>query len=137
MSRESTVRWGWLRFMYVYTIVGAGGFGLGLLAIPGTIRSVAGTPSGDAVTVGVTGSLYLAFGLVSILGLRAPLQCVPVLLMQLVYKVVWFVAVLLPLLVAGKVPAYALVVAGVFATYVIGDLIAIPFARLFAKPSDG
>ena len=33
MSKEPQIRWGWLKFMYVYTIVTAGGFG-DRIAIP-------------------------------------------------------------------------------------------------------
>lgn len=33
------IRWAWLKGMYIYTIVGAGGFGLGIIFIPGFMRS--------------------------------------------------------------------------------------------------
>ena len=136
MSKETGVRWGWLKFMYIYTIVGAGGFGLGIIAVPEVIKSVFSLPDGDPITLGITGSVYLSFGLLAILGLRAPLKYVPILLLQLSYKVVWFVGVILPLLVAGKFPTYAIAIAVIFATYVIGDLIAIPFSYVFGKQSN-
>lgn len=31
VSKEINVRWGWLKFMYIFTIVVAGGFGLGAI----------------------------------------------------------------------------------------------------------
>ena len=34
MSKDINVRWGWLKIMYIWTIVGAGGFGLGIIVIP-------------------------------------------------------------------------------------------------------
>ncbi len=34
MSKEFNVRWGWLKGMYIYTIVGAGRFGLGIIFVP-------------------------------------------------------------------------------------------------------
>jgi hypothetical protein len=136
MSEEIKVRWGWLKGMYIYTIIGAGGFGLGLIVIPNVMKSVFGWPNQDPVVLGITGSVNLAFAILSILGLRSPLKFAPVLLLQLCYKVVWFVGVALPLLVAGEFPAYAMVYAGIFATYIIGDLIAIPFSYVFAKQSD-
>jgi hypothetical protein len=108
MSRDIKVRWVWLKIMYIYTIVVAGGFGLGVIVIPDVMRSVFGWPSGDPIVFGVTGSVYLSFALLSILGLRSPLKFVPVLLLQLSYKVVWFIGVILPLLVAGKFPMYAI-----------------------------
>ena len=136
MSREINVRWGWLKGMYVYTIIGSGGFGLGAIAIPNVMESVFNWPNQDPIVLGVTGSVNLAFAILSMLGLRSPLKFVPVLLLQLCYKVVWFIGVVLPLLVAGEFPRYAIVHVAIFATYIIGDLIAIPFSYVFAKQSD-
>lgn len=31
MPSDASVRWGWLKAMYIYTFFGAGGFGLGML----------------------------------------------------------------------------------------------------------
>jgi hypothetical protein len=136
MSKDANVRWGWLKLMYIYTIVGAGGFGLGIIVIPNVMKSVFRWPSQDPIVFGVTGSVYLAFAILSILGLRSPLKFVPVLLLQLCYKVVWFIGVILPLLVAGEFPMYAILLVIIFATYIIGDLIAIPFSYVLAKQSD-
>ncbi len=133
MSNEMNVRWGWLKGMYIYTIVGAGGFGLGIIVIPNVMRSIFGWPSQDPIVFGVTGSVYLSFALLSILGLRSPLKFTPILLLQLTYKVVWFIGVILPILFAGKFPTYAILLVVIFATYIIGDLIAIPFSYVFSK----
>ncbi len=136
MSKEINVRWGWLKGMYVYTIVGAGGFGLGIILMPNVMRSIFGWPGQDPIVLGVTGSVYLSFALLSILGLRSPLKFVPVLLLQLSYKVVWFIGVIIPILVAGTFPAHAILLVVIFLSYIIGDLIAIPFPYVFAKQSD-
>ncbi|MCJ7832857.1 MAG: hypothetical protein MUQ20_00535, partial [Deltaproteobacteria bacterium] len=85
---------------------------------------------------GIVGSVYLSFGLLSILGLRSPLKFAPILLLQLSYKVVWFIGVLLPILFTGKFQTYALPYVVIFATYIIGDLLAIPFSYVFAKQPD-
>ncbi len=124
--------------MYIYTIVvGAGGFGLGIIAIPDVMRSIFGWPNQDQIiSFGVTGSVYLSFALLSILGLRSPLKFAPLLLLQLTYKVVWFIGVILPILFAGKYPTYALLFTAIYVTYIIGDLIAIPFSYVFAKQPD-
>jgi hypothetical protein len=135
MTKDFNIRWGWLKFMYWYTIVGAGGFGLGIITIPDTMRSVFGWPSQEPIVFGITGSVYMAFGILSVLGLRSPLKFVPVLLLQLFYKVIWFIGVILPMLVSGEFPTYGLLTVIAFATYVIGDLIAIPFAYLFSDES--
>jgi len=136
MPKELKVRWGWLKGMYIYTIIGAGGVGLGIVVMPDGMRSIFGFPSQDPIVFGLCGSVYVAFGLLSILGLLSPLKFSPILLLQLCYKVVWFIGVILPILFAGKFPNYALIYVVVFATYIVGDLIAIPFSYVFAKQSD-
>lgn len=122
--------------MYIYTIVGAGGFGLGIILMPDVVRSVFGWPSQDPIVFGVLGSVYLSFAILSVLGLRFPLKFTPVLFLSLCYKVIWFIGVVPPLILAGKFPTYALLYVAVFASYLIGYLIAIPFPYLFASHSD-
>ena len=136
MSQDNKVRWGWLKGMYIYTIVGAGGFGLGIITMPDAIRTIFGWPDQDPIVLGVTGSVYLSFALLSILGLRSPLKFAPVLLLQLSYKLVWFIGVILPIVMTAKFPSYAILYVVIFATYIIGDLIAIPFSYVFGKQAD-
>ena len=40
MSKDINVRWSWIKGMYIYTIIGAGGFGLGIIVMPNVMRSV-------------------------------------------------------------------------------------------------
>ena len=136
MSGEFKVRWGWLKFMYIYTIVGAGGFGLGIILAPDALGSALGWPVQDPIVLGITGSVYVAFAILSLLGLLSPLKFSPVLLLQLCYKAIWLIAVILPLLIAGRLPGYAVLTVVIFATYVVGDLVAIPFGYVFAKEPD-
>jgi len=81
MNKDLNIRWEWLKIMYWYTIVGAGGLGLFIIVIPENVRSLFAWPTQDPIVYGVTGSVWLAFGLLSILGLKSPLKFVPVLLM--------------------------------------------------------
>lgn len=136
MSTDTKIRWGWIKGMYIYTIIGAGGFGLGMIVAPEFIKSMLQLPVGEPITFGICGSVYLAFALLSILGLRSPLKFVPILLLQLCYKSIWFIGVVLPLVITAQFPSYAIFNAIIFATYIIGDLIAIPFPYVFAKQSD-
>ena len=136
MAGEIKVRKNWLRGMYIYTIVGAGMLGLGIIIMPGTIKSLFGWPNGDPIPLGIVGCIYAAMGILSILGIRSPLKFSPVLLLQLFYKSIWFIGVAIPLLVTGQFPAHGTVFAVIFATYIIGDIIAIPFAYLFAKAAE-
>jgi len=136
MDKDTDVRWKWLKGMYILTIIHAGGSGLGIILMPGFIRSLFGWPDQDPIVFGILGSVWVAFGLLSILGLRSPLKFSPLLLLQLTYKLVWFIGVILPLLIAGQFPAYATGYVFFFTVYIIGDLIAIPFPYVFAKESD-
>lgn len=122
-----------MKFMYFYTVVSAGLLGLGVVLAPDSVISMMGWPSQDPIIFGVFGSVYVAFGLISILGLRSPLKFVPVLLLQLTYKTVWFLGVALPLVMKGEFPTHGYIFAAIFLTYLIGDLIAIPFSYVFGK----
>ncbi|MBN1637045.1 MAG: hypothetical protein JW920_11050 [Deltaproteobacteria bacterium] len=133
MSEYIKIRWGWLRGMYIYTIVSSGFLGVGIIVMPEVIKRKFPWPVEEPTAFGIIGSIYVAFGLLSILGLRSPLKFVPVLLMQLCYKIVWFVGVLVPLLVTAHFPSYAISMVIIFATYIVGDVIAIPFSYVFAK----
>jgi hypothetical protein len=136
MATQKKIKWGRLRFMYWYTIIGAGSFGLGIILIPDTMRSIFGWPDQDPIVYGITGSVFLAFGLISVLGLRSPLKFVPILLLQLCYKSIWIVGVILPMLVLGDFPSYGILSLVIFLTYIVGDLLAIPFSYVFTKQSE-
>ena len=133
MAEPVPVRTRWLKGMYLYTILVAGGFGLGLLASPATMQVMFGWPEQDPLLLGIAASVYVAFGILAILGLGSPLKFVPVLLLQMCYKIIWFLAVFLPNLMAGRVAQYGWILAVIFATFVIGDLIAIPFATVLKR----
>jgi hypothetical protein len=133
MAKEQKIRRGWLKFMYIYTILGAGFFGLGMVFLPSLVQSVFGFPSEDPVVFGINGSVYVAFAILSILGFRSPVKFSPVLLLQLLYKSIWLICVMLPIFYKGEIEKYAVMTVVIFATYIIGDLIAIPFSYLFRK----
>ena len=135
MSKDSRIRWGWLKAMYIYTIVGAGAIGAGMIIMPELIKATFQLPTNEPISFGILGSVFAAFGLVSILGLRSPLKFVPVLLLQLCYKSIWFIGVVFPILLTGHFPGYAMPFVLIFASYIIGDLIAIPFHYIFARES--
>lgn len=136
MEKEITIRWTWLKVMYAYTIIGAGSFGLGVLIMPEKIKSMFAWPVNEPIAFGIIGAVWLAFGLLSILGLRSPLKFVPVLFLQLSYKTLWFLGVFLPLALKAQFPEYGLMTVIIFISYIVGDLIAIPFPYLFGKRYD-
>jgi len=131
MEGNVSIRRGWLKVMYLYTLVVSGGMGLGMILFPDTIQSILRFPPQDPVMLGACGSIFLALGLISLMGLRSPLKFAPVLLLELVYKPIWLVAVALPLFLEGRFPFYVVTMSAVFITFIVGDLIAIPFSHLF------
>ena len=133
MESNVSIRWPWLKAMYIYTFFGAGGFGLALLVFPATVQSMLRFPPQDSVVLGLYGTVLLASGLIAIPALFFPLKFVPLLLLQLVYKPIWLAIVAIPLFLKGQFPLYVVVISAVFLTYIIGNLIAIPFSYLFSK----
>jgi hypothetical protein len=133
MENRYNVRDSWLKGMYIYTALGAGLFGLGIIIIPETIADLLNLPHQEPISYGIIGSVYLAFGIISILGLKSPLKFVPILLLQMSYKIIWFLGVILPLVFKGQLPQYAIINIVIFASFIIGDIIAIPFKYIFEK----
>ncbi|MBN1223600.1 MAG: hypothetical protein JXB23_10140, partial [Candidatus Aminicenantes bacterium] len=120
MNMSIKIRWGWLRFMYVFTLVGAGGIGLGIVFMPGVMIKIFNFPEQDLVILGIVGSTNIAFAILSVFGLKSPLKFVPVLFLQICYKGVWIVGIFLPLLLKGNMPNHALVLLLIFLAFIIG-----------------
>ena len=120
-------RWGWMRFMYALNLLAAGV--PGLLVLFGPVFSLSSVPQ-DRLYFGVLGSIWLTIGALSVLGLRRPLQFSAIFVVQIVYKVVWFVAVLLPLAVAGELRFDAVPLAAFFALAIVVCSVATPWAYL-------
>jgi len=133
MKNNVVVRTAWLKAMYIYTLIGAGGFGFGLLVFPSRVQSILRFPPQDPVLLKLYASVLLAAGLIAIPALRSPLKFVALLLLQLVYKPIWIATVAIPLFLKGQFPLYVVVISAVFLVYIIGELIAIPFSWLFSK----
>lgn len=121
-----------LRVMYAWTILVAGAFGVAMLIAPEAVKTRYGTTC-DPVVYGIAGSVFLAFALLAALGFREPVRYSPVLLLQLVYKVAWILAVAVPLALRGQYPATEYQTAAIFMLTVVGDFIALPYGYLAAK----
>lgn len=89
---------------------------------------------------GVGSSLLFGMALVSALGIRYPLQMLPVLLFELLWKVIWSATVWLPQWSAGQMTADVLESAPSILAGVIIVPIVIPWSYVFAnylkKPGD-
>lgn len=125
-----------LKIMYIYTIIIPIIFGLGIIILPDVMISLFGWPEQDPLVFGTIGSVFVAFALLAVLGLRDPHKFIPILLLQLFYKVIWFIGVVIPLLITGEFPMYGLLYVIIFATYIVGDIITIPFSDLLKKKSE-
>lgn len=130
MSGVKRIRIFWLKLMYSLTIVIAGSLGAILLISPGSTQWIFGTVCPHILS-GMIGSVFLAFALVSVLGLKNPVKFVPLLLMQLLYKSAWLCFVAFPPLITKTIAIEIIPVIAVFLAVVIGDVIAIPFHLLF------
>lgn len=96
MSEVSTLRLYVLRATYLLVAVG-----LGSLIGPGLID-----PPADMEHMrGVVHALLGAVGLLALLGLRYPLQMLPLLFFELAWKAIWILAIGLPLRSAGALDA--------------------------------
>ncbi len=133
MSQKFNIKYGWIKIMYWYTLIGAGLSGLGIILFPEKMIAINNFAPQDPMMFGVVASVWLAFGILSIFGLRSPLKFLPVLLMQLFYKSIWIIGVIFPLALQGKLSPNDVVFVMGMLTYVIGDLIAIPFPYVFAR----
>jgi hypothetical protein len=129
-----------LVFMYWYTAIGAGSFGLAIILLPSLtgdiVRVLMPFPEQDPFVFGYMGSALLAFGILGALGIFRPRKFVPVLMLQLVYKSIWICGVIIPNAVRGEHPVYAILFAAVFLTYIIGDIAVIPFRELMEPEKD-
>ena len=68
MFDDSNVRWGWLKFIHIFTIVVTGGFGLGVILIPNVIASMYRMLKEDPIVLGIVGGVSVAFRILAILG---------------------------------------------------------------------
>jgi hypothetical protein len=122
-----------LKALYLYTVIGAGMTGLWALFAPQSFVAAFAIQGADPYLLGMVGAVDAGFAAVALVGLRAPDRFAPVFLLQLVYKSLWLIVVFAPRAVHGA-PGPAWLVAAVFASYVVLDLIALPFASLLVRP---
>jgi hypothetical protein len=132
MPNTPRVRLGWLRFTFLYTLIGAGAGGLAIVFGLPLVGSLLEIPAGDPYFVTAVGCGWIGFAAVSLLGVREPMRFAPVLLVQLVYKTAWLLLVFAPRVVEGHVPLYAWGLAATFVSYVVLDAIALPFGYLLS-----
>jgi hypothetical protein len=88
----STRRVNVMRFGYAFI-----GLGLAIVKWPDLIQNAHTVP----VTEGVVLCMLTAMSLLAFLGIRYPVQLLPILVFEVAWKLIWIAAVAVPLLVAG------------------------------------
>jgi hypothetical protein len=112
-----------LRIVYLIIAVG-----LGLVIWPGVIHH----EQPWSVAQGFVNCMLAAFGLLCALGIRYPLQMLPVLLWELAWKTIWLLVVALPAWRAG--PLDQAMLENLFAVGIVVIIpIAMPWAYLVEK----
>ncbi|MEH7254591.1 hypothetical protein V7111_20995 [Neobacillus niacini] len=97
MNEVSLFRLYLLRAQYLFIIVG-----LAIFRWPEVIQQVISQDKSWELKEGVVICMLTAFSALLILGLRYPLQMLPLLLWELVWKSIWLLIVALPLWTAGQ-----------------------------------
>jgi hypothetical protein len=78
-------------------------------------------------------SLYAAYAPLLLLGVRFPLIMLPLFLLQILYKLIWLIAVGYSLWSAGRLNAAAIGSIKFFASIVVLDFIVIPWPYVLEK----
>lgn len=103
--------------------------GLGVMIWPGLID-----PPADLEHMrGVVRALLGAIGLLAVLGIRYPLRMLPLLFFELTWKVIWIVAIGLPLRSAGALTEATSATLFDCAFGVVVCVVAIPWRYVFAN----
>jgi hypothetical protein len=123
MQTVSLTRLYMLRIVYLIIAVG-----LGLVIWPGVIHH----EQPWSMAQGFVNCMLAAFGLLCALGIRYPLQMLPVLLWELTWKSLWLIVVALPAWQAG--PLDQAMLENLFAVGIVVIIpIAMPWAYLIDK----
>ena len=82
---------------------------------------------------GIAFSLYAAYALLMLLGVRFPVRMLPLLLLQISYKLIWLIAVGYTLWSSGHLNPDAIGTVKFFASIIVLDLVVIPCPYVFEK----
>ena len=93
MTELSLLRLNLLRAAYAFVAIG-----IGLVIWPAIFSHPAGWP----LMSSVVSCMMAGLSVLALFGLRYPLQLLPVLLFELVWKTIWLLAVALPLWTSGR-----------------------------------
>ena len=92
-----------LRVMYAINLLGGGVPGAVMILAPTWALANMFPGTQDPAIFGMTGSIWFAIGIASILGLFQPNLLKSVFLLQMIYKSIWVGAVAVPLMLTGDI----------------------------------
>lgn len=123
-----------LKIVYLIIIVVEIPLGLLMLITPDLVIDLLGFPRiQDPLIFGVAASIWLTFGVLSILGYRNPMKFVPILLFQFTYKCIWFIGVIIRQAILGQIQPYGVLMIVIFAGFVAADILVIPWNTILEK----
>lgn len=124
-----------LRFQFWYTVILAIPLGIVIMLFPRFVTKTCGIGDQNQTFFGISGAVYFAFGLLSLLGLRNPKKWAPILVLQFTYKVAWLIFVMGLRAMRGESkmrwPDIAML-AG-YGSMIAGDVWGVPWRYIFSK----
>ncbi len=123
----------WLRIMYAVNIFITLPLGLAALIAPDIVSSLLGLPVQDPILAVGANAIPVAIGIIAIAGLRSPLKFSPILVFQIIEKLIWLIVFAAPNVLAGTLPTAATGIIGIYVPLTIGNLVAVPWKHVFAK----
>ncbi len=118
------------RIMHAINVFAAGIPGLLIVFFPAFAEQHVLWPAQDYGTMTILGSIWLAIGVVSALGTAYPHKFLSVFLIQFIYKTIWLMSYVLPVLLSNNQPPPALyIIAGIFVLLLVE-------VGLFIRPED-
>jgi hypothetical protein len=121
-----------LRAIYIANIIVAGTVGWMSLFDPNrAATTVFSSTTEPNLPMGIVGSFWLTIALLSVAGLFSPVRFSIVLLVQLIYKSLWLIAVAVPAILAGRTDSIPIGMAIFFLIWAIVLPFVIPFRLLF------
>jgi hypothetical protein len=120
-----------LRSIYIANIIVAGTVGwMSLFAPSRAARIVFSGTTEPNIPMQIVGSFWLTIALLSVAGLFSPVRFSIVLLLQLIYKSLWLLAIAIPAILAGKPDSIPIGMAIFFLIWAIVLPFAIPFRSI-------
>jgi hypothetical protein len=120
-----------LRAIYIANIIVAGTVGwMSLFAPSRAAMIVFGGTTEPNIPMRIVGSFWLTIALLSVAGLFSPVRFSIVLLLQLIYKNLWLLAIAVPAILAGKTDSIPIGMAIFFLIWAIVLPFVIPFRSI-------